>query len=85
MSDFLTGFDLFEDKDQVEIDFLIAPGMTTTSDQTTVVNDLIATAQNTRKDCVVAASPARNDVANNTRAKSLSFQADLLSGPFKNL
>src|SRR6056300_45294 len=28
----LTGYDLFEDKDQVEIDFLIAPGMTARSD-----------------------------------------------------
>lgn len=63
-SEFLTGFDLFEDKDAVEIDFLIAPGMTTTADQTTVVNDLVATAQSLRKDCVVYASPARDDVVN---------------------
>ena len=70
-SEFLSGFDLFEDKDQVEIDFLIAPGMTTTADQTTVVNDLIATAQNTRKDCVVVASPARDDVVNLTNAGTI--------------
>ena len=70
-TEFLGGFDLFEDKDQVEIDFLIAPGMTTTADQTTVVNDLIATAQNTRKDCVVVASPARDDVVNLTNAGTI--------------
>ena len=70
-SEFLSGFDLFEDKDQVEIDFLIAPGMTTTADQTTVVNDLIATAQNVRKDCVVVASPARDDVVNLTNAGTI--------------
>jgi len=70
-TEFLSGFDLFEDKDQVEIDFLIAPGMTTTADQTTVVNDLIATAQNTRKDCVVVASPARDDVVNLTNAGTI--------------
>ena len=70
-TEFLSGFDLFEDKDQVEIDFLIAPGMTTTSDQTTVVNDLIATAQNVRKDCVVVASPARDDVVNLTNAGTI--------------
>ena len=70
-TEFLSGFDLFEDKDQVEIDFLIAPGMVTTSDQTTVVNDLIATAQNTRKDCVVVASPARDDVVNLTNAGTI--------------
>jgi len=58
------GFDLFEDKDIVEVDFLIAPGMTSRTDQTTVVNDLISTAGSTRKDCVVVASPCRNDVVN---------------------
>jgi hypothetical protein len=60
-SEYATGFDLFEDKDAVEIDFLIAPSLVATSAQTTVVNDLasIATA---RKDCVVVTSPARNDV-----------------------
>ena len=68
---FLTGFDLFEDKDQVEIDFLIAPGMTTTTDQTTVVNDLIATAQSLRKDSVVVTSPARDDVVNLTSASDI--------------
>ena len=60
------GFDLFEDKEQVEVDFLIAPGMNTTSDQVTVVNDLVSTAQATRKDCVVVTSPARDDVVNVT-------------------
>ena len=63
-TEFLAGFDLFEDKDVVEVDFLIAPGMTARADQTTVVNDLISTAQSLRKDCVVVASPARNDVVN---------------------
>ena len=64
----LAGYDLFEDKDQVEIDFLIAPDMTSRSDQTTVVNDLVTTAQSLRKDCVVTASPARSDVVNVTSA-----------------
>tara|TARA_B100001063_G_C16748088_1_gene548710 strand:- start:209 stop:1975 length:1767 start_codon:yes stop_codon:yes gene_type:complete len=66
-----TGFDLFEDKDQVEIDFLIAPSMVTTADQTTIVNDLIATAQSLRKDCVVVASPARDDVVGLTSASDI--------------
>ena len=64
-SEVLAGFDYFEDKDQVEVDFLISPSMSARSDQTTVVNDLIATARN-RKDCVVVASPARTDVINVT-------------------
>ena len=68
---FLSGFDLFEDKDQVEIDFLISPSMITTADQTTVVNDLISTAQSLRKDCVVVASPARDDVVGLTSASDI--------------
>ena len=55
-AEYATGHDLFEDKDTVEVDFLIAPGMGTTTDQTTIVNDLISTAQSTRKDCVVVLS-----------------------------
>ena len=62
VADIQEGFDLFEDKDQVEVDFLIAPGMSARADQTTVVNDLVTTAQSTRKDCVVVTSPARTDI-----------------------
>ena len=62
VADVQEAFDLFEDKDQVEVDFLIAPGMSARSDQTTVVNDLVATAGSLRKDCVVVASPARTDI-----------------------
>ena len=71
-SEYATGFDLFEDKDTVEIDFLIAPSMTTSSDQNTVVNDLVSTAQSTRKDCIVVASPARDDVVNLTSASAIT-------------
>lgn len=62
VADALEGYDLFEDRDQVEIDFLIAPSEAARTDQTTLVNDLVATAQSIRKDCIVVASPARNDV-----------------------
>jgi len=60
-SEIATGFDLFEDKDAVEVDFLISPSLVSTSAHTTVVNDLVSIAVG-RKDCVVVASPARNDV-----------------------
>jgi phage tail sheath protein FI len=63
-TEYATGFDLFEDKDQVQVDFLIAPGMSTRTDHVTVVNDLVAIAAGKRKDCVVVASPARSDVVN---------------------
>ena len=64
--EYASGFDLFEDKDQIQVDFLIAPGMGTRTAQTAVVNDLIAIAQGQRKDCVVVASPARSDVLSST-------------------
>ena len=63
-SEYLTGFDLFEDKDTITVDFLIAPGMSSRTDQTTVVNDLVSTAQSTRKDAIAVASPARTDIVN---------------------
>lgn len=71
-SEYLTGYDLFEDRDQVEIDFLIAPSMLNSTDQTTIVNDLVSTAQSLRKDCVVNASPARDDVVNLTSAADIT-------------
>jgi phage tail sheath protein FI len=63
-SEVATGFDLFEDVDNITVDMLIAPGMAARADQTTVVNDLVSIAGSTRKDCVVVTSPARNDIVN---------------------
>jgi len=83
-SEFLAGFDLFEDKDQVEIDFMIAPSMNARADQTTVVNDLITTAQSLRKDCVVAASPARTDVVNLTNAATMTSNVVATAATFTN-
>ncbi len=60
-SEIASGHDLFEDVETVELDFLIAPGMSSRADQTTVTNDLVANAI-ARKDCVVVSSPARSDV-----------------------
>ena len=60
--DLLRGFDKFEDKDNIEVDFLIAPERIADVDATTVVNDLIATAAGLRKDCVAVASPSRTAV-----------------------
>jgi len=58
--DVLRGFDKFEDKDNIEIDFLIAPESISNTNAATVVNDLVATAESLRKDCVAVASPSRN-------------------------
>ena len=45
--------------------------MITRTDHTTVVNDLVATAASLRKDCIVVASPARNDIVNQTSASTI--------------
>ena len=65
-SQIATGFDLYEDRDTVEVDFLINPGLTSETNNKTVVNDLVATAQSLRKDCVVVSSPSKNNVVNQT-------------------
>ena len=60
--DVLRGFDKFEDKDNIEVDFLIAPQSLNNTAANTVVNDLVSTAASVRKDCVVVASPSRSAV-----------------------
>jgi len=69
MSEFATGHDLFEDKDQVEVDFLIAPGLSGDA-WTTTTGDLISTAES-RKDCVVVSSPPRDKVINRTSTSDI--------------
>ena len=65
-SEVATGFDLFEDVDTIQVDFLIAPGMASSADQVTVVNDIAGIAGTTRKDCVVVTSPDRAAIVNNS-------------------
>jgi phage tail sheath protein FI len=80
----LRGHDLFEDKDQVEIDFLISPSMTNSTDQATIVNDLVTTAQSLRKDCIVCASPARDDVVNLTSAADITTNVIATANAYTN-
>ena len=65
LGDYSDAFDNFEDKEAVEVDFLIAPSMVNSTDQVSIVNDLVSIA-NSRKDCVVVTSPAKDDVVNVT-------------------
>ena len=62
--DYEIGFDVFEDKDEVDIQLLIAPGMNATADQVTVVNNMVGIAGKIRKDSLVCASPNRAAVVN---------------------
>ena len=63
VDDVVRGYDLFADKDQVEVDFIMAPSGTVQLNQTTIVNSLVAIAT-ARKDCIVVTSPDRAAVLN---------------------
>ena len=69
-SEYATAFDLIEDVDTYNVDFLIAPPVTATSGANTtantIVRDLNTIAATTRKDCVVVASPPKASVINTT-------------------
>lgn len=60
VGDYQTGFDQYEDEDTITVDFLVAPGLSG-SDNATIVNYLTGIAAS-RKDCVVVASPPRDEV-----------------------
>ena len=64
-----TGYDLFGDKLQTEIDFLIAPQHGSAGDGATVVNDLVSIAE-ARKDCVVVTSVDKTGIVGKTDAQA---------------
>ena len=57
-----TGWALFNDTDNQQIDFMIAPEGINRAESTAIVNNMVSIAGSTRKDCVVVASPARTDI-----------------------
>jgi hypothetical protein len=72
-SAYANAFDLIEDVDAYQVDFLIAPGTPSSGNKTTdrqtadtIVTDLNSIAATTRKDCIVVASPPRSSVINTT-------------------
>jgi hypothetical protein len=65
--EYIQGFDAFDDKEEVDVQILIAPGMATKADQVAVVNHITGIAGTTRKDCMVVASPNRDAVVNNIK------------------
>tara|TARA_R110002124_G_scaffold18517_10_gene75480 strand:- start:19207 stop:21033 length:1827 start_codon:yes stop_codon:yes gene_type:complete len=68
-TEFGLGYDLFEDKLQTEIDFLIAPQHGSAGDGATVVNDLVSIAE-ARKDCVVVTSVDKTGIVGKTDAQA---------------
>ena len=69
-TEYVTGYDLFADKDQVEIDFIISPSLADRTNHVALANDLIGKAA-ARKDCVAVVSPARDDVVNQTNSTTI--------------
>ena len=62
LSDVINGYALFQNKDEVEVDFLIGgPGCTTKDESKAKANYLISIA-NQRKDCMATISPHKSDV-----------------------
>ena len=62
LGDLTAGYELFSNKDEIEINFLLmGPGCTTEVESQAKANKLISIA-NGRKDCVACISPHRNNV-----------------------
>tara|TARA_B110000238_G_scaffold198654_1_gene243814 strand:+ start:16277 stop:18010 length:1734 start_codon:yes stop_codon:yes gene_type:complete len=66
LSKFIIGYDTINDKDNIQVDLIIIPGNNTRLSNTTMVNNAVAIAQGTRKDCVVLTSPSKADVIDTT-------------------
>jgi hypothetical protein len=66
LSDISSGYDLFANKDDIEVDYLInGPGLENESESQAKANKLISIAEG-RKDCVAVISPHRGNVINIT-------------------
>ena len=77
--DIQTGFEQFEDPENITIDYLISPGMATRAQQTTVVANLVAIAAAKRKDCVVLSSPAKEDVLEQSSVSNIANAIEAFS------
>ena len=76
--DYQIGWAKFDDVDTIDVQILIAPGMTTSGEQISVVNNMNTIASVSRKDCIVVSSPDRNAViGNNTPVASTLTTTDL--------
>lgn len=78
-SEYATGFDLFEDENTIQVDMLIAPGVTGVANHTTIVKDLVTIAE-ARKDCVVVSSPHRDGVVGVNNATTITTNITGASG-----
>lgn len=74
VADYAAAFANFEDKEEIDVQILIAPGMNTEDDHVAVVNNLVGIAAATRKDCVVVASPNRAAVVGSATPVTSTIQ-----------
>ena len=82
-SDYNTAMEKLQDKDEVEVDFLVAPTMATQSAQESVA-EKANTIANARKDCVALTSPSTADVVNtaSANANAITFAGLLPSSSY---
>ena len=80
VDDYMNSYNLIDDPAQYLIDFIIAPSLVSSTDHVTLTNHLTTIAAQTRKDCMVFASPMRSGVVNSPATAN----ASILSG-LKNL
>jgi hypothetical protein len=68
LGDLVTGYDLFSNKDQIQVDYLImGPGLLEESESQSKANKLISLAEG-RKDCMAVVSPHRSNVVDLTNS-----------------
>ena len=87
LSDIVTGYGYFANKDEIEVDYLLmGPGLTAEGQSQAKANYLISIAEN-RKDCVATISPHRANVVNVTDSATqttnvLQFYAPVSSSSY---
>tara|TARA_Y100000389_G_scaffold27514_2_gene23612 strand:+ start:5087 stop:6835 length:1749 start_codon:yes stop_codon:yes gene_type:complete len=77
VGDYQLCYDLIDDPAQYLIDFIIAPSLNGSTDHVTLVNHLTSIAAQTRKDCMVFASPMRTGVVNSPATANASILTGL--------
>jgi len=69
--DYQTGWDTFDDPENITVDLLICPSMVNDADHKSVVDYVTGIAASSRKDCVAFASPSRDAVLNQASANDI--------------
>jgi len=79
VSDHIRAFDRVEDAETTDVDILVAPGLTATDDQKTMINDLASIAGSVRRDAVAVSSPPRNTIVGTNAINSSTITNNIVS------